>query len=69
MDIIIIFRIKESIIPETAHQRGNAQVQANREQKVESLVTILEAHDVLADMSYAKQEELIRAIVDLFLGE
>jgi len=60
---------KESIIPETAHQRGNAQVQANREQKVESLVTILEAHDVLADMSYAKQEELIRAIVDLFLGE
>lgn len=59
---------KERVIPERVLSiRGPERLL--REQKVQSLVTVLDAYGLLEDMPFEKQESLIRAITDLFLGD
>ncbi len=46
----------------------NSPARSAHEQKIEALVTVLDAYGILEDMPFKKQEILIKAIADIFLG-
>lgn len=59
---------KEKVVPSNVLDSSKID-KSVREQKIEALVTILNAYDLLEEMPFEKQENLIKAIADLFLGD
>ena len=59
---------KNKIIPASILESKSPR-NAVHEQKVQALITILDAYGILEDMTYKKQEKLLQSIVDLFLGD
>ncbi|WP_416865840.1 MAG: ATP-binding protein [Imperialibacter sp.] len=58
----------EKVIPEYV-LKSKGQNRELREQKIQALVTVLDAFGLLDDMPFERQEKLIHSIADLFLGE
>lgn len=59
---------KERIIPKKVLEIKGSE-KSLREQKIQALISILDAYGILENMPYSKQENLIHTIVDLFLGD
>ncbi len=59
---------KTKVIPDKVLQTKGPTT-GIREQKVQALIKVLDAYGILDEMPYEKQENLIHAITDLFLGD
>ena len=59
---------KEKVVPKNVLNSKDIKSEL-REQKIQALVTVLDAFGVLDDMPFDKQESLIHTIADLFLGD